>query len=81
MKLYVKYDIHYAVNILIKEKLIQLGVEYEFGGLGEIEILSDISEEQLIELTNYLSKYGIDIVDNLKSTLVQKTKDVIREMI
>lgn len=81
MKLYVKYDIHYAVTVIIKEKLEQLGIEYEFSGLGEIELVSEVNEEQLTELTTYLNKYGIDIVDNLKSTLVQKTKDVIREMI
>jgi len=81
MKIYVKYDIHQAVNVIIKEKLTELGLEFELGGLGEIEIHSEVSEEQMQLLTQGLSKYGIDIVDNLKSTLVQKTKDVIREMI
>lgn len=81
MKLYVKYDIHYAVNVIIREKLTELGLEFDLGGLGEIEILNEISETKLLQLTNYLNHYGIDIVDNLKSTLVQKTKDVIREMI
>lgn len=81
MKVYVKYDIHYAVTVIIKEKLEDMGIDYEFSGLGEIELVSDVTEDQLKELTSYLNKYGIDIVDNLKSTLVQKTKDVIREMI
>lgn len=81
MKLYVKYDIHYAVAVIIKEKLTELGIDFEMGELGEIEIKNDISEEQLQTLTNILQNYGIDIVDNLKSTLVQKTKDVIKEMI
>lgn len=81
MKLYVKYDIHYAVAVIIKEKLDKLGLEYELGGLGEVEITSDVNEQQVQQLTASLAVYGIDIVDNLKSTLVQKTKDVIREMI
>lgn len=81
MKIYIKYDIHYAVNKLISERLTAQGIDYELEGLGEIEIKSDISDKQLQELSSYLSNYGIDIVDNLKSTLVQKTKDVIREMI
>lgn len=81
MKLYVKYDIHNAVNVIINEKLTELGIQFELGGLGEIEILSEVNETQLLEMTESLSKYGIDIVDNLKGTLVQKTKDVIREMI
>lgn len=81
MKLYVKYDIHQAVIVILKENLDDLGLEYELGGLGEVEITSEINESQLNLLTSRLNKYGIDIVDNLKSTLVQKTKDVIREMI
>ncbi|HLN52989.1 MAG TPA: AraC family transcriptional regulator [Lentimicrobium sp.] len=81
MKLYIKYDIHQAVNVIIKENLNELGLEYESGSLGEIDIQSEVTETQLHDLTARLNKYGIDIVDNLKSTLVQKTKDVIREMI
>lgn len=81
MKLYLKYDIHQAVIVIIKEKLAELGFEYELGGLGEVEILKELNEEELKQLTTTLNKYGIDIVDNMKSTLVQKTKDVIREMI
>lgn len=81
MKLYIKYDIHYAVNVIINEKLTEMGVEFQMGSLGEVEILSDLTEDKLKEITACLNKYGIDIVDNLKSTLVQKTKDVIREMI
>lgn len=81
MKVYVKYDIHYAVAVIIKEKLTELGIDFEMGELGEIELKSDINDEQLQNLTNILQNYGIDIVDNLKSTLVQKTKDVIKEMI
>ena len=81
MKLYIKYDIHNAVTVIIKENLQDLGMEYELGGLGEIEITSEINESQLQQLATRLNKYGIEIVDNLKSTLVQKTKDVIREMI
>lgn len=81
MKLYVKYDIHNAVNVIINEKLSELGVDFEMGGLGEVEILSEVTETQIQQLTEALAKYGIGIVDNLKGTLVQKTKDVIREMI
>lgn len=67
--------------MIIKEKLADLEIDYEPGGLGEIEILTNLTEEKLKELTNNLNEYGIEIVDNMKSTLVQKTKDVIREMI
>lgn len=81
MKLYVKYDIHYAVSVILNELISQLGIEYESLALGEIEITSEISDEKLELLSLHLKKYGIEIVDNLKGTLVQKTKDVIREMI
>ncbi len=81
MKLYLKYDIHQAINTIIREKFTELKISYEQGGLGEIDIISDLSPEKLQEVTDILNYYGIEIVDNMKSTLVQKTKDVIREMI
>jgi len=81
MKIYIKYDIHYAVNKLLSEQLTAMDIDFELEGLGEIEIKNNLSDKQFQELSAYLNNYGIDIVDNLKSTLVQKTKDVIREMI
>jgi AraC-like DNA-binding protein len=81
MKLYIKYDINLACRVLLKEQLEALDVKYEMLEFGEIEINDAVSDEKFSQLQNNLSRYGIEIVNNQKSQLVQKIKDTIIDMI
>lgn len=81
MKLHIKYDIHLACKVIMQEHLDQLKVPYVITGLGEIEIKSAISADEYNQLVESIKKYGIEILDNPKNTLVQKIKDIIIEMI
>src|SRR4051812_32733588 len=81
MNLYIKYDVHHTCKIVLEEQLDKLGLDYELVGLGEIEIKRDLTSDKLGQLNTALNKYGIEIVDNQKSTLVQKIKDTITEMV
>ncbi len=81
MKLYIKYDINLACKIILQEHLQKLGLEYELKELGEVEILTPMSPEVQKELDDGLAHYGIKIVSNHKNTLIEKTKDIIIEMI
>jgi len=81
MKLYIKYDINMACRVIVQEQLEKLNIKYNLLEFGEIEIIDNISEENLSELQNSLSRYGIEIINNQKSQLVQRIKDTIIEMI
>ena len=81
MKLYVKYDINLACRIIMQEQLERLAIKYELLEFGEIEISDSVSEENFTELQNSLERYGIEIINNQKSQLVQRIKDTIIEMI
>jgi AraC-like DNA-binding protein len=81
MKLYIKYDINLACKIILQEQLEALGLEYELKELGEVEIRSTMTPETQKKLDESLEKYGIKIVSNHKNTLIEKTKDIIIEMI
>ncbi len=81
MKLYIKYDINLACRVILQEQLEQLGLEYELKELGEVEILSPMTPEIQKQLDESLERYGIKIVSNHKNTLIEKTKDIIIEMI
>jgi len=50
-------------------------------GLHEIELEKDLTKEQLAELEESFKKYGIEIVDDQKSSLIQKIKDTIVDMV
>ena len=81
MKLNVKYDINVACRIILKETLVALEIPYESIRLGEVELVGDVSTEKLAHLNIALSKYGIEILDNQKNILIQKTKDAIIELV
>ncbi|MBF6608279.1 MAG: helix-turn-helix transcriptional regulator [Flavobacterium sp.] len=81
MKLYIKYDINLACKIILQEQLEKLNLEYELKELGEVEILTPMTPEVQKQLDDALDRYGIKIVSNHKNTLIEKTKDIIIEMI
>lgn len=81
MKLYVKYDINLACRVILKEKLSAFGIEFELKELGEVDIKGTIPADIQPKLEAELAHYGIRIVSNHKNTLIEKTKDLIIEMI
>lgn len=81
MKLYISYNVNTTCKLLLQEQLNNLGSNYVLTGLGKVEVKKAISAEQQLQLTMVLGKYDIEILDDRKNALVQKTKDTIIEMI
>lgn len=68
-------------KMMVKEELKKLGLRYVVVDLGMVEILEDISEEQRELLKVNLLKSGLELLDDKKSILIEKIKNVITEMI
>jgi AraC-like DNA-binding protein len=81
MKLYLKFDTNIALKKLVQEQMNKLQMGYDYLGFAEIELEDSVSSEQIRELDARLNIYGIQIVENQKSVLVQKIKDTIIEMV
>lgn len=81
MILNIKYDINLACKIILQEHLAKIGIPFEITGLGEIRVTGNISSEQYEKLEKSIKKYGIEIIDNPKTALVQRIKEVIIEMV
>lgn len=81
MKLYLKFDSNVALKKIMQEQLDKLQIKYEYLGFAEIDIEDTISSSSLTQLETRLSNYGIGIIENQKSILVQKIKDTITEMV
>ena len=81
MKLYIKYMVSLRCKMMVKEELKKLGIHYVILELGMIEILEDITVEQRKQLKENLLKSGLVLLDNKKSILIEKIKNVITEMI
>ncbi len=81
MKLYIKYMVSLRCKMMVKEELVKLGLHYVTVDLGMVEILEDISKEQREQLRANLFKIGLELLDDKKSILIEKIKNVIIEMI
>ena len=66
---------------MVKEELKKLGINYAVVDLGQVEIMEDITEEQREQLSKNLLKSGLELLENKKSILIEKIKNVITEMI
>lgn len=81
MKLYIKYMVSLRCKLLVKEELKNLGIHYVIVDLGMVEILEDITLDQREKLKENLLKSGLELLDDKKSILIEKIKNVIVEMI
>lgn len=68
-------------KMMVKEELKKLGIHYVIVDLGMVEILEDITSEQRKLLGQNLLKSGLELLENKKSILIEKIKNVITEMI
>ncbi len=68
-------------KMIVQEELKKLGLHYIIVDLGMVEILEDISAEQTEHLKEKLLKSGLELLDNKKSILIEKIKNVITTMI
>ena len=67
--------------MVVKAELEKLGLHYIVVELGEAEIMESISEEQHDQFKVALLKSGLELLDDKKSVLIQKIKNVIIELI
>lgn len=81
MKLFIKFDFNVVCRKVLEDKLQKHNIEHRILGFGEVEILEKVNDAEFSALTEELKVYGIDILENQKSILIQKIKDTIIEMI
>ncbi|KGO87702.1 helix-turn-helix domain-containing protein [Flavobacterium suncheonense] len=81
MKAFLKFDFTTLTQKVLEEKLGECNIKFTVTGFGEVEFLEHLSPEKLEEITALLNRYGIEVIENQKSVLVQKIKDAIVEMV
>ena len=68
-------------KMMVKAELEKLGIFYKTIDLGMVETFENINDELWDKLKNNLLKSGLELLDNKKSILIEKIKNVITEMI
>lgn len=68
-------------KMAVKEELKKLGLHFIVVDLGEVEIMESISLEQREVLKAGLLDSGLELMDDKRSVLIEKIKNVIIEMV
>ena len=68
-------------KMAVKEVLKELGLHFIVVDLGEVDIMEELSTEQMELLKIALLNSGFEIMDNKKAVLIEKIKNTIIELI
>jgi AraC-like DNA-binding protein len=68
-------------EMVVKDELTKLGLHFTRVELGQAEIIENISVTQQDQIRSQLSKSGLELVDDIKTVLVEKIKKIIIELV
>ncbi len=68
-------------KMVVKSELEKLGLHYTSVELGEINIVETLSPQQSEELKTGLGRSGLELMDDKRSMIIERIKNVIVEMI
>jgi AraC-like DNA-binding protein len=81
MKLFIKNMVSNRCKMIVKSELKKLGLHYTIVELGEVETMEEISGEKLYLLNADLKKSGLELIDDKRSMLIEKIKNIIVELV
>lgn len=70
-----------AFKMIVRTELASLGFYCTEIESGRARIMSPISPDQMTEIKRVLLKYGLEVMDDKKSILIEKIKNVVIEMV
>ena len=82
MKLYIKNMVCDRCKAAVSVELVQLGLQPIAIALGEVELKEDsLPAEQLKELEERLTNKGFELMDDRKSRIIEKIKNVVIDLV
>ena len=67
--------------MVVKKELNTLGLHYGPVELGEVDVMEELSPEQIDSLNTGLKNSGLELMDDKKSILVERIKTIIIELV
>jgi YesN/AraC family two-component response regulator len=81
MKLLIKNMVSLRCKLIVKSELEKMHLGFTVVELGEVEIMEKLSPKQLQELKTSLLNFGLELLEDKKSMLIEKIKTIVIEMI
>jgi len=68
-------------KMIVQSELEKLGLHFTIMELGEVVLSDKLSEKKQAVLKNALRKFGLELMEDKKSMLIEKIKNIVVEMI
>ena len=81
MKYFVKHMISNPCKMFVKQELTKLGINFNSVELGEVDVSEKLSYNQKELLKSSLKSYGLEVVDDRRTVLVEKIKAIIIDLV
>lgn len=81
MKLFIKNMVCIRCKMVVKAELAKLGLHHTVVELGEVDVIETVTSVQRDQFKSALLKSGLELMDDKKSMLIQKIKNVITELV
>jgi YesN/AraC family two-component response regulator len=81
MKLLIKNMVSHRCKMIVRSELDAMGLHYAVVELGEVEIREELSEDQRRELNTALLRSGLELMEDKRSMLIEKIKNIVIEMV
>lgn len=81
MKLYIQNMVCLCCKMTVAAELTKMGLDYKNLELGEVQLLSAITDEQREQLGDVLNHYGLELMEDKRAILVEKIVAIIVKMI
>ena len=81
MKLRIKNMVSIRCKMIVKSVLENMGLHLILAELGEVDIEEELDDKQREELKSAFSKFGFELLEDKKSILIEKIKNIVVEMI
>jgi AraC-like DNA-binding protein len=81
MKLFIQNMVSQRCKMLVKSELEKLNLKYTYLELGEAHLTKPITETERNELSAFLHKAGLELMDDKKAMLIEKIKNIVVEMV
>jgi AraC-like DNA-binding protein len=81
MKIYIKYMVSLRCKLMVKSEFEKLNIPYRFIELGFVEMYDKIEPELYEKLKINLLQSGLEILEDQKSILIERVKNMIIELV
>lgn len=81
MKYFIKHSLNTSFRVVVADHLDTMKIRYRLNEFNEVEFEVPLTQEQVQRLNERLARYGIELIKDQHSMLVQRIKDIIREVV